>query len=484
MNNTMTLAEMANSTNYATMNYAQLTELNFAFNWAIGQIKSFLPIKRREEMETVTKTYVTVMNGYCATQEEIIDCILKEKESLKDEPVINMSSNDVDDQESDVVISDEKKDDDGDLPALPDATLSSTEESETESSLAENNSADSQNDKTVPQEDKNQTIIEQAIEDAMARPVKDEIDINKAYFVDFSYEITQEGKLVRNSSFGHNLDSKDLEEFKSAGKKYVEYFLKGDVVKVTDNYLVYKRDESLIVRIFQAPIENGGEADPIESSSSDLISDEKAKKMKAKKHTTMKKAIEKAKKDALEEEDANTPFLYKCGLQFGKGFMTINRRLPKEYNDAATIIEMKKIAETYAKYYFVNAEVMSNQDGIAVMRGKMIDVIFFNIPIKNNDIDTPIKSTLKEKGEKSVKKVVKGKTKVKSESNAKKCVVSKTSKKDPRCIAITGTKDGETRTWNSFRECEKELGVSPGTASQVVSGKMKTAKGWILEKAV
>ncbi len=58
----------------------------------------------------------------------------------------------------------------------------------------------------------------------------------------------------------------------------------------------------------------------------------------------------------------------------------------------------------------------------------------------------------------------------------------KTKKKDSRSMVIIGTKGGETRRWNSFRECEKDLGVSPGTASQVVSGKMKSAKGWKLCK--
>lgn len=57
-----------------------------------------------------------------------------------------------------------------------------------------------------------------------------------------------------------------------------------------------------------------------------------------------------------------------------------------------------------------------------------------------------------------------------------------TKKKDPRSRVIIGTKGGETRRWNSFRECEKDIGVSPGTASQVVSGKMKSAKGWKLYK--
>ena len=60
----------------------------------------------------------------------------------------------------------------------------------------------------------------------------------------------------------------------------------------------------------------------------------------------------------------------------------------------------------------------------------------------------------------------------------------KNAKKDPRSIAIIGTKNGDTRVWNSYRECERDLGVGYGTASQVISGKMKTAKGWILKKAV
>ena len=60
----------------------------------------------------------------------------------------------------------------------------------------------------------------------------------------------------------------------------------------------------------------------------------------------------------------------------------------------------------------------------------------------------------------------------------------KTSKKDPRGIAIIGTKDGDTKKWNSFKECEVDLGAGHGTVSQFFSGKMKSVKGWILEKVV
>ena len=60
-----------------------------------------------------------------------------------------------------------------------------------------------------------------------------------------------------------------------------------------------------------------------------------------------------------------------------------------------------------------------------------------------------------------------------------------TKKKDPRRVAIVGTKGGETRRWNSFRQCEENLygpGKGHGVVSQFFSGKMKTVKGWILKK--
>ena len=199
----------------------------------------------------------------------------------------------------------------------------------------------------------------------------------------------------------------------------------------------------------------------------------------------MRKAIEKAKQDALEEEDANTPFLYKCALQHGKGFLMINRRLPKEYKDIATLVEMKSIVETYANYYFAYAEVMSNEDGIAVMREDMIEVILFNIPLEGNNFERPIKSRIKGRGmKKSVKKEAEKKTGVKPETNEKKSITSiKAKKLDPRCKSIILiNKDGVVKEWPSYRICERELGLGFGTVSQLVSGKLKQSKGWRLWK--
>ena len=470
MNSAMTLAEMANNTNYATMNYAQLTELNLALLLAVGQIKTLIPIKRREEMEKVTHTYVMVMNGYCATKDEILDCILKDGENLKEESVLHTSSKDVDDQEAPVVAPEEKTGNSGSLPALPE-TVHSTADSGEMPSLNEYKP-----EETITAEDKEQTIAEKALKDAMTRPIKDEINSDKPYFIDYSYDVDENGKLVRDNTYGHNLGSKELVEFKAASVKYLEYYMKGAIVESTEDYLVYENNSSVIVRMYHTATDSN---DGVESVCK-YMSDEDKKK-KAKMRSIMKKAIKKAKEDALEGEDADMPYLYKCALQHGRGFLFINRRLPKQYEDAETLVEMKSAVDHYAKHYYSHSGVMSTEDGIAVMRGDKIEVIFFNIPLKNNDDNTSIMPTIREEGEKREKKVVVKKSKVKPGKKGKKASI-KGVKKDPRCVAIVGTKDGETRRWNSFRDCERDLGVSPGTASQVVSGKMKSAKGWKLRR--
>ena len=59
----------------------------------------------------------------------------------------------------------------------------------------------------------------------------------------------------------------------------------------------------------------------------------------------------------------------------------------------------------------------------------------------------------------------------------------KTKRLDPRCKSIILiNKDGEVKEWPSFRICERELGFGPGTASQLVSGKLKQSKGWRIWK--
>lgn len=58
----------------------------------------------------------------------------------------------------------------------------------------------------------------------------------------------------------------------------------------------------------------------------------------------------------------------------------------------------------------------------------------------------------------------------------------KTAHKDPRRKSVTLVKNGVEKTWNSYRECEIELGAGHGTVSQAISGKVKSVKGWTLKK--
>ena len=60
--------------------------------------------------------------------------------------------------------------------------------------------------------------------------------------------------------------------------------------------------------------------------------------------------------------------------------------------------------------------------------------------------------------------------------------VSKTTKIDPRSKSINLIKDGVKKEWFSYRDCEKEIGAGHGTISQLVSGKLKAVKGWVLFK--
>ena len=84
---------------------------------------------------------------------------------------------------------------------------------------------------------------------------------------------------------------------------------------------------------------------------------------------------------------------------------------------------------------------------------------------------------------KSVKKEAEKKTGVKPETNEKSVPSIKAKKLDPRCKSIILiNKDGEVKEWPSYRICERELGFGPGTASQLVSGKLKQSKGWRLWK--
>ena len=53
---------------------------------------------------------------------------------------------------------------------------------------------------------------------------------------------------------------------------------------------------------------------------------------------------------------------------------------------------------------------------------------------------------------------------------------------DPRSKSITLYNGTEKKVWASYRDCEKELNVGHGSISQLVSGKLKSIKGWVLHE--
>lgn len=101
-------------------------------------------------------------------------------------------------------------------------------------------------------------------------------------------------------------------------------------------------------------------------------------------------------------------------------------------------------------------------------------------------VETLIKTAVTEEtveSKEEEKETVKAETKTEEKVKTKKSA-TKVNEKDPRCKSITliNQKTGEVKTWLSYRGCERELGVKPGTISQVASEHMTHAKDWVLYK--
>ena len=98
--------------------------------------------------------------------------------------------------------------------------------------------------------------------------------------------------------------------------------------------------------------------------------------------------------------------------------------------------------------------------------------------VKTEVVEETVESKEEEK-----KETAKVETKVEETEKTKK-TATKSTKLDPRCKSITliNKKTGEVKTWLSYRGCERELGVKPGTISQVASEHMTHAKDWVLYK--
>lgn len=505
MNTSMTLAEMANNTNYAEMNYSQLLELNVAFSWALCNVKSLMPVKRQEEMKAITLAYTTAMSGYGATKTEMHTCI--EDSSEPETPVVSMPSKDIDDQTSisATLVTEEDSTVKTDMTlALPEADTINSEE-DNEATVSDNPCIDMENDSSASK------IVETAIKHALSRPADEwHVDIDKPYFTSCSYGISEDGELSRHLTVSKNLSSEDLQAFKPVVEKFAKLVLKGREFVSSEDYLAYMSENGDIVTvwIYRTP---EGECDKMaeeiqEDTTNTNVTYDDIKKHK-KMISVMKKAIKSAK-EMMALANIKTPCFgkYEAHTHTGSTVSNINCH-GYVYGTPSELKEIIEVTEAYAKYYYKNVEIVAMTDCFAVKvegRGD-IWVGVVNDPDKSVENDksklpTPKKENKKtvgrnenKSGESIDKKTVEKKeakagikkTINRSKGKSMKNAPIKTKKKDPRCVAVIGTKDGVTMEWESFKACEEALEIGHGMVSQYISGKIKTPiKGWDLKKKV
>ena len=421
-------AEMANSANYAAMNYGELLNTKNAFTWAIGfHIDPLLKTKRLEEMEKITRAYVTAMNGYDATREEIIVCL--EKVGMKENHMFSsprkdgqMSSVKTDNRQNDVkshLALPEPESTQGalDVNAIqesPEGDSSENDEAAEDDSAAsspegDSNSVVSKNTDCVDkqmepksedvvdapatnEQESSDTIfmtpgeqdyVEEALETLKALPAPNYIDVKAPYYVETIFAYGDSEKPGYSDPSWRNMGKTDLEAFRSASENYEKLFLKHEVLASTDDYLVINESmNSIRVRLYHFPEQDHEGAESITPDYDGLqeLSEDEIKWRK-KWITHMKKAIKQAKELSFSDgTDANTPFYdrYKFGRD-GKILNLCGDRV-RCYEDADTLSELMPSLETYARLFKKRSLVVAKDNCVANVFNGIICLVLFNIP--------------------------------------------------------------------------------------------------------
>ena len=413
-------AEMANSANYAAMNYGELLNTMNAYTWAIGfHIDPLLKIKRLEEMEKITRAYVTAMNGYDATREEIIVCL--EKVGMKEN---HMFSSPRKDGQTSSVKTDNRQNDGKSHLALPEpestqgaldvnAIQESPEGDSSENDeVAEDDPATSSpaapekqasskdviNDATtagresgeaITPEKEVQTVVEKAIETTKTRPVPENINVDAPYYIECTYKKGDNGNLVCRRARGRNMSSNDLVALRLATEKYIKLFKKKDIVVANDDCLVFSdQRDSVTVRLYCFPkhTEDGKLMSVANSDTSRNSLSEDDTYNIDKTHRCLNNAIKLAKEySASLGTDLYSPcydeyIFYDHGTskpELKKGPMRIKE-------DESTLSEIMNAFETFAKLEFEKAVVLSKDNCIAALIGNDIYLLLFNYPKEKN----------------------------------------------------------------------------------------------------
>ena len=378
-------------------------------------------------MVNITRVYVTAMNGYDATREEILACLetvgMNENHMLSFQhnpddktPPVNVDTcqatgertlslpepgednmDDIDVNANwDVLAGDATQEDE-------DSESSSSSEGEPRSGvLKEKDSrddhieAESSDDKvaggtedieaeeTTNAETRENTLVEEAIEMMRALPAPEDVNVNAPYYVEAIFAYGDTANPGYSNPKWRNMGRKDLEDFRDASLNYEKLFLKHEVVLSTDDYLIVNESmNSIKVRMYHFP--EGGLAETEAAKQYGgicyTVNETEVKEVKFK-ESLLKKAIKKAKEiSSTIGVQADIPFYDR--FTFKKDYKQVELRgEPRRFlEDAENLPIIMSSFETYARLLNEGSVVLSKDNCVAATAlGETIYVVLFNIP--------------------------------------------------------------------------------------------------------
>ena len=439
MFSSMKPAEMANSANYAAMSYGELLNTKNAYTFAVGvHINPLLKTKRLEEMVKITRIYLTAMNAYDATKDEIQSCL--EDVGMNENHMFSFHNN-LDDKtppvnvdpcqavsEMVLALPEHSENNMGDIDVnaywdalaggttqgeeedsessssegephlgMPEVRCSVNDQTETESSddNASGGTESTESEETTIVETKGNTIVEEAIEMMKTFSAPKDVDVNAPYYVEADYAYGDTAKPGYSYPTWRNMGRKDLEDFREASENYYKLFRKMEVLVSTDDYLVINESQNSIrVRRYYFPELSYNE---ISSNVEDsyVISDTERKEMK-KKESLLKKAIKKAKEiSSTMGMPADTPFYDRFTIKKDGKELVLQGDPKRFFEDAEALPVIMSSFETYARLFNGNYQVFAKDNCVAATtRGETFYVVLFNIPVTKNERKARRKSEL------------------------------------------------------------------------------------------
>lgn len=296
--------------------------------------------------------------------------------------------------------------------------------------------------------------------------------MNYHQLLDIDLALTWANETIKNL-----LPVKKQEELDSLKSKYTTLAARNvEDQRVTDNLPEDGNSPALSenAHLNASEEEETVENNPIDSQEKDPInSSHKGKRATVKKKTIVEEALELVKsKPLIGGIDANAPY-YLCYLlkKNGNGVLEPFGMGSCGWNSNAEVLEKLKMAErAHVESDYKNVVTTPMGDYMVYQMGsKTVRVSYYKMT------GTPLEPEYRQLTEDDLLDIELG-------NGLSDKIETKKKKKDPRSVKVVGTKGVVTKTWNSFRECELDLGVGHGVVSQYFSRHLRTLKGWTLKK--